>query len=572
MCQCEVRPPSGRVCAVHPASQQQSDSANINRSFLKAPSTHISVCRDSIIIRVAAALIIACGFLGLSGCAGITFNPNASQGSSSGTPTAAALTMISCGVHSLSGAQTKSCSVYLSGTATESTVVSLSSSNTALRLPSSVVVQKDEKTAQFSAVSQPVTKSVSVTITGSAKGVTETDVIDLDPDASTSALPTTLKEVSCAKQTLTGAATVSCSVSLTASATSQTAVKLSSDIAVLKVPKSISVGAGKSSSDFTVTASAVTAAEKATLTASADGVTKSYKLLLYPASSGSQNSAAKLSGLSCGTQSLTGAQTKACSVMLSADAKSKMVVRLTSNNSALQVPASVTVAKGDKSATFNATSTDVKTTRKVTLSAVSEGVAKTDVITVYPAQAANPILSKVACATQTMTGPTSESCSVYLSAAATSSTIVTLSSSKSALQVPVSVTIASGSTSAAFTAKALSVSTTQAITLSATSNGVTQSELLQLLGSSSSQASSSSPQVQLTWDAPTSASDPIAGYRVYRATGSSSSYAVLSNLDTQLSYTDSTVQSGNTYEYVVRTVDTNGVLSAPSSPSTVAIP
>jgi len=44
------------------------------------------------------------------------------------------------------------------------------------------------------------------------------------------------------------------------------------------------------------------------------------------------------------------------------------------------------------------------------------------------------------------------------------------------------------------------------------------------------------------------------------------------SVDADTNYTDSAVQSGQTYEYIVKTVDTAGVESAPSNVSTVTIP
>jgi hypothetical protein len=83
----------------------------------------------------------------------------------------------------------------------------------------------------------------------------------------------------------------------------------------------------------------------------------------------------------------------------------------------------------------------------------------------------------------------------------------------------------------------------------------------------------SSYAVDLTWDAPTSSTDPIAGYNVYRAPSGSSMYQLLnSSVDTQTTYTDSTVQSGQSYDYIVESVDDSGVASAPTSPIAVTIP
>jgi fibronectin type 3 domain-containing protein len=80
-------------------------------------------------------------------------------------------------------------------------------------------------------------------------------------------------------------------------------------------------------------------------------------------------------------------------------------------------------------------------------------------------------------------------------------------------------------------------------------------------------------QVELSWNAPESTTDPIAGYNIYRSTGSSTSYQLLnSSVDTQTTYGDATVQNGLTYNYIVKSVDDSGVESGPSNMTTVTIP
>jgi len=81
------------------------------------------------------------------------------------------------------------------------------------------------------------------------------------------------------------------------------------------------------------------------------------------------------------------------------------------------------------------------------------------------------------------------------------------------------------------------------------------------------------PEVDLSWDAPSGSTDPVAGYNIYRSTGGSSAYQLLnSSIDTQTTYVDSTVQSGLTYDYYVESVDSSGVESAPSNQVNVTIP
>ena len=288
--------------------------------------------------------------------------------------------------------------------------------------------------------------------------------------------------------------------------------------------------------------------------------------------SSSTNTAATLSQVSCGTQSLSGPQSKACSVYLSATASGPTVVSLKSSNAALKVPSSVTVSAGAKTTGFNAVSSAVSKSVAVTISASLAGVTKTDVITVYPGAPESSTLSKISCGTQILTGPTTKACSVYLSAATTSAMQVNLSSSSSALQVPAALTVPAGASTGGFTATASALTATQTVTLTATANGVSQTLAIQLEGSSGT-PSSTPHKVQLSWNAPSATSDPIVGYKIYRATGTSTNYVSLnSSVDTQTTYTDSSVQGGNTYEYVVRSVDKAGVESSPSNPTTVTIP
>jgi fibronectin type 3 domain-containing protein len=80
------------------------------------------------------------------------------------------------------------------------------------------------------------------------------------------------------------------------------------------------------------------------------------------------------------------------------------------------------------------------------------------------------------------------------------------------------------------------------------------------------------PQVELSWSAPSSSTDPIVGYNIYRSTGSSSYQLLNSSVDTQTTYVDTTVQCGLTYAYTVESVDASGVVSTPSNTISVTAP
>ena len=80
-------------------------------------------------------------------------------------------------------------------------------------------------------------------------------------------------------------------------------------------------------------------------------------------------------------------------------------------------------------------------------------------------------------------------------------------------------------------------------------------------------------QVDLTWNAPTNSTDPVAGYNVYRAASGSTSYQLMNtSVDAGTSYNDATVQSGMSYSYYVESVDASGNQSSPSNTYMVSVP
>jgi hypothetical protein len=78
--------------------------------------------------------------------------------------------------------------------------------------------------------------------------------------------------------------------------------------------------------------------------------------------------------------------------------------------------------------------------------------------------------------------------------------------------------------------------------------------------------------VDLSWTPPSSSADPVAGYNIYRAISGGSLALVNSSPDSSVTYVDSAVVSGTTYNYVVKSVDSSGVESVASNEITAAIP
>jgi hypothetical protein len=80
-------------------------------------------------------------------------------------------------------------------------------------------------------------------------------------------------------------------------------------------------------------------------------------------------------------------------------------------------------------------------------------------------------------------------------------------------------------------------------------------------------------EVQLSWIAPSSSTDPIVGYNIYRTVLGSSNFAMINSTeDYQTTYSDTTVLHAMSYVYFVTSVDSSGVESAASNTTNVTIP
>jgi hypothetical protein len=278
-----------------------------------------------------------------------------------------------------------------------------------------------------------------------------------------------------------------------------------------------------------------------------------------------------LDRISCVTKTYSSSGTDTCRAFLTATNSTHLYIALSSNNSAVVVPSGVTVSYYAGSKGFAANIASVKTAQIATITAKLNGVAKYFKISLAPATSSSATMS------------------VNATSIGFGSTV---------LNTPVaqSVTVSSTGT-AALSVNSASVSGT-GFTLSRASFPITlnpgQSTTLQLqfdpttagnysgqLTVSSSASTKTIPltgvgashQVELSWIAPSATSDPIIGYNVYRSPSTSTSYVRLNGgTDYTTGYTDGTVQSGSSYKYIVKSVDSAGVESPASNATTVAVP
>jgi Abnormal spindle-like microcephaly-assoc'd, ASPM-SPD-2-Hydin len=302
-----------------------------------------------------------------------TASPNTAVSlTGSGTAAPASLTALSCGTASITGSGTDSCTVTLSAAASGSGFsVSLSSNNSAVSVPASVVVPANTSSAAFTATISSVSTAQSATITANAGSATQRFAVQLN--AVVPALSVSSPSLSFGSVTLNTTATQS--VTLTSIGT-----------APITINSATASGAGFSASGATFPTT-LTPGQSTSLTvqfapAAAGAVTG--QLTISTNSSASPSTVlsltgtgtavpASLSALSCGSASMTGSGTDACTVTLSSAASgSGFSVSLSSNNTAVSVPASVVVPANATSAAFTATISSVSTAQSAQLRAASQ--------------------------------------------------------------------------------------------------------------------------------------------------------------------------------------------------------
>ena len=246
--------------------------------------------------------------------------------------------------------------------------VLLTADNGIFTIPASVTVAEGASSATFPVSALVVDTNTVVTTTATANGTTVTKTI-------TVAAPV-LSTVTVAS-TLNGGASTVGKVTLTGIAPAGgVMVSLVSNNAGLSVPATVTVPEGALSANFTATSVAVNTDTTGTVVATQGTVSKSANVTVR---------AAVVSSLTASPTSLKGGNNITFRVTLgSAAGPSGTVVTLTSANSAVTVPATVTVPAGASTVTFTGTTTAVTAVTSGAVSAVTGVTTKSVTITVNP--------------------------------------------------------------------------------------------------------------------------------------------------------------------------------------------
>ncbi|HEV2279200.1 MAG TPA: choice-of-anchor D domain-containing protein, partial [Acidobacteriaceae bacterium] len=338
----------------------------------------------------------------------LTLATNTSQGSATiqmsgtGSTIQSILGDFTCDSDNLVGQGTENCSLTLNSPAdTGGLTVGLSSSSTAVTVPSVMTVAAGTTTGSFSLSYFPVANAQTVTLTASTTNSHKQHNLNLG--ASSPGVKLNPGSVSFGNVMLNSVATQSVTVTSSGTAaltiSAATVTGIGYGISGMALPLTLNPGQTANltvSFDPTVAGSATGSVSLAT-----NASTVNIAL------SGTGQSAGTLSALSCTSSSLTGAGSDACTVSLTGAAPSGgLAVSLSSSSGAVAVPSSVVVPAGASSVGFTATVSSVTTAQTATLTAQSGGVTATYAINLSPA--ATPVLSGVNCASSSMTGQGSD--------------------------------------------------------------------------------------------------------------------------------------------------------------------
>ncbi|MDR3690762.1 MAG: hypothetical protein P4L46_15400 [Fimbriimonas sp.] len=330
-------------------------------------------------------------------------------------------------------------------------VVSLSSSNPLAVTPATLTIPGGVTSGNFS-ISTSSSSSLStstITATYDNASITATLLI----------VPLGISSLSLAPSTVPGGVSAIGTITLDAPApASGTAVALNSSSSYAKTPTSITIANGATTATFMVSTTSVKSNVSATIRATFGSQSASATLVITPVG---------VLGLSVSTP-VTGGQTSVGVVTLDGMAPTGGVkVSISSSSPKAKPPLSVTVPSGAATCAFKIPTAPVSSVTESVIKASGGGKAATATLVIN-----QPHLASFKFVPSHEVGGASSIGTVTLSSVAPAGGIVVaLQSNTSALTVPKSVTVASGSTRVSFTAKTVAVATQAVAQVAATLDG-----------------------------------------------------------------------------------------------------
>ena len=160
---------------------------------------------------------------------------------------------------------------------------SVSSSNsTVLQVPSNVFMPGGSSSVRFTATTRAVTSTQNINIRIRNNQLGRRNLTVTVTPAAPTPTPLTLSSLTLASSSVVGGNSVQGTVRLSAAAPAATVVTLASSNAAATVPASVTVAAGASSANFTVSTTTVSATMSATISGTLNGITRSATLTINP--------------------------------------------------------------------------------------------------------------------------------------------------------------------------------------------------------------------------------------------------------------------------------------------------
>ncbi len=376
-----------------------------------------------------------------------------------GTSTTATLTVhpilvtgLSLSPTSVIAGQTSTGTVTLNHVAlTGGAVVSLSSASAAASVPATVKVAAGNTTISFTVKTSSQASSGSVKLTAALNGSSANATLTVQP---------VITKLTISPSTVIAGAVSQGTATISGPAPAGGAsVKLTADAASASVPSTVVVPAGSTSVQFNVKTSLVTTSTAVKVTGSYNGATTSGSITIKPIT---------VTRLSLSPTTVLAGQASVGTVTLSAAALSGGTV-VSLSSSGATVPATLTIAGGQTTGTFQITTSpqNVSSTAKITATLNGSNVSAT--LTVKPTGPVSLTINPAS-----VKGGNASQGTVTFSGAVSGGTL-TLKSGSGIVQVPASVTIPANSTSIVFNMSTSKVTAARTVTLTASFNSTSVS-------------------------------------------------------------------------------------------------
>ncbi len=247
--------------------------------------------------------------------------------------------------------------------------VALSSSNPAVSVPATVTVPAGQTEVAFGLSSQRTTSMVTLVVTASRGDVTLTAPVQLRVEVTPPTPVATLSALAVDSSFVSGS-TSRGTVTLTGPApTGGTTVSLSVNNSAAQVPSTVTVSAGQSEATFTIGSQRVNSSVSVVVTARLDDTVRTATMEL--------RAVVTLSSVTVDSSFVGGATGRGSVSLTGAAPSGGLSVTLSSDNSAAQVPSTVTVASGATQASFSVISQRVSRTTDLVITARTSDATRT---------------------------------------------------------------------------------------------------------------------------------------------------------------------------------------------------